>query len=74
MAGPRRTNVEALIGLKGVVIDEVAPLKYGRVKVRGEDWAAIPAAEVSIPAGAVVIVQGYEGVKLIVAEVDSNNA
>jgi membrane protein implicated in regulation of membrane protease activity len=74
MAGPRKTNVEALIGQKGVVLQEVAPLKYGRVKVRGEDWAAVPAAEVTIPAGAVVVVQGYEGVKLIVAEVDSNDA
>jgi len=74
MDGPRRTNVEALIGLKGVVQEEVAPLKYGRVKVRGEDWAAVPAAEVSIPAGAVVVITGYEGVKLIVAEVEANDA
>ena len=73
MGGPRKTNVEALIGQKGVVLQEVAPLTYGRVKVGGEDWAAAPAGDVRIPAGAVVVVKGYQGVKLIVAEVERSD-
>lgn len=71
MGGPRKTNVDALVGQKGVVLQEVAPLTYGRVKVGGEDWAAVPAGEFKIPVGAVVIVKGYQGVKLVVAEVEN---
>ncbi|MGD8719091.1 MAG: NfeD family protein [Candidatus Zixiibacteriota bacterium] len=63
----RRTNVDALIGQRAVVLAEVAPLKYGRVKVGGEDWAAVPEGEQVFEVGAIVIVKGYEGVKLIVA-------
>jgi membrane protein implicated in regulation of membrane protease activity len=70
MGEPRKTNVEALLGQKGIVLQEVAPLKYGRVKVGGEDWAAVPAGEFTIPVGTVVVVKGYQGVKLIVAEVE----
>jgi len=66
----RKTNVDALIGQKGIVLQEVAPLAFGRVKVGGEDWAAIPAYDVTIPAGTVVVIKGYQGVKLIVAEVE----
>jgi membrane protein implicated in regulation of membrane protease activity len=64
----RKTNVEALIGKRAVVLEEVAPLKYGRVKVGGEDWAAVPEGDSVIPPGTIVVIKGHEGVKLIVAE------
>jgi membrane protein implicated in regulation of membrane protease activity len=67
MMNPRRTNVDALIGQRAVVLAEVAPLKYGRVKVGGEDWAAVPEGEQVFEVGTIVIIKGYEGVKLIVA-------
>ena len=61
------TNVEALIGKKGIVIEEIpGNLEKGIVKVEGEEWSAISEIDLPIPKGKRVIVKKVEGNKLIV--------
>lgn len=60
---PSRT--EALIGRRGQLVEAVDPVVgTGRVNVGGEDWAA--RSGVPIPAGAEVVVEGADGIVLIV--------
>lgn len=61
------TNADRLIGSKGVVEEEIDPVKgKGSVDVGGNLWSA--KAEENIPAGAMVEICAIEGVKLIVKE------
>lgn len=61
---PSRT--EALVGRRAIVIHPIDPvIGAGRVSVGGDDWAA--RAPASIPAGAEVVVEGADGIVLIVA-------
>jgi membrane protein implicated in regulation of membrane protease activity len=63
---PSRT--EALIGRRGQLIQAVDPVVgTGRVNVGGEDWAA--RSGVPIPVGAEVVVEGADGIVLIVGPV-----
>ena len=63
-----KTNVESLIGRKGVVTGEIDNLKgCGQVTLNGMQWTArSAAADGRIPEGNVVTVQAIDGVKLIV--------
>lgn len=66
------TNVDALIGKKGVVIKRINNIEgSGRVKIVGEDWKAISSDNSIIEKGQEVIVERVEGVKLIVKPVHS---
>ena len=58
-----------LIGQKALVIEEIDTLSSkGRVEVRGQEWAAkTDAPEGKIPKNAIVVVEGIQGVKLIVS-------
>ncbi len=61
------TNVDALIGQKALVIEEIDALNNkGRVKVGGEDWKAISEKSPKIAEGELVKVVAIDGVKLIV--------
>lgn len=63
---PSRT--EALVGRRGQLIEAVDPVVgTGRVNVGGEDWAA--RSPVPIPVGAEVLVEGADGIVLIVGPV-----
>ncbi len=53
------TNADRIIGQEAVVIQAISPLKKGRVRVAGLDWAA--AADSEIPADAVVEILSIEG-------------
>lgn len=65
---PSRT--EALVGRRGQLIEAVDPVVgTGRVNVGGEDWAA--RSRVPIPAGAEVVVEGADGIVLIVGPVST---
>lgn len=68
-----RTNVDALIGRQGRVVETLAPHQSGRVKVDGEDWLAVSLHEELIPAGQDVIVCGVEGCKLFVQPLRGEN-
>ena len=60
------SNADALLGQRAMVTVRVAELAPGQVKVRDEVWRAVPAPGVSGPfeAGAVVTVEGVDGVTL----------
>jgi len=72
MSGPR-TNVEALVGKRGVVLEAIGPNNPGRVRVGGEAWlarAADSGAEIS--QGVSVIVTAVRGAHVVVAPQDKN--
>ena len=66
---------ELLIGQKALVIEEIDTLSSkGRVEVRGQEWAAkTDAPEGKIPKNAIVVVEGIQGVKLIVRNGEETN-
>lgn len=63
-----KTNVEGLIGKKGIVIEDISNIKAtGQVTVSGLEWTARSVNdEVTIEAGEVVVIRAINGVKLIV--------
>jgi len=63
-----KTNVDSLIGRKGIVTGQIDNLKAcGQVTLNGMEWTARAASEECvIPEGSVVIVKEVTGVKLIV--------
>lgn len=63
-----KTNVESLVGQKGIVTGEINNLKSsGQVTLNGMEWTARSAAQgCVIPEGSVVVVKEIRGVKLIV--------
>ncbi len=62
------TNIMAVVGKKGIVLDEISSYKPGLVKVKGEDWTAVSKTDEAIEAGCEVEVVAVEGVKLVVVK------
>jgi len=64
----QRTNAESLIGQKAIVLERIDTLRgVGRAEVNGMEWSAkTDEIEEPIEAGEVVIIEGIQGVKLIV--------
>ena len=61
------TNIDALIGKKGIVLERIDPkTSQGRVKVQGEDWRGLSHDDQEIDTGAVIVVVKVDGTKLIV--------
>ncbi len=60
------SNTDALIGLSALVLTPVGEHQPGQVKVRDEVWRAVPAPGAAGPfaPGAVVHIEGVEGVTL----------
>ena len=58
------TNLDRVIGMEGIVTEEITKFKIGEVKVDGKKWSAI--ADEKIKAGEEVIIDSIDGVKLIV--------
>jgi membrane protein implicated in regulation of membrane protease activity len=65
-ASPVRSNTDAFIGRKGIVLARIAPHEPGRVRVNQEEWRAILAPDLSqaLEAGVEITVTGVEGVTL----------
>lgn len=65
-----RTNTESLIGRQAIVISEINNLEgVGQVNTGGMEWSARSSYNnIVIPVGAVVVILGIDGVKLIVEE------
>ncbi len=63
-----RTNLDRVVGMNGVVTQDIDKLKPGEVKVDGKMWTAI--ANEEIKKGKVVEILKIEGVKLKVKEID----
>lgn len=64
----QKTNAEGLIGQKAVVLEKIDALHgTGRAEVNGMEWSArTDEIEEIIEVGEVVIIEGIQGVKLIV--------
>ena len=66
-----RTNVDAIVGTKGVVTVEIDNVcAAGRVKLNGMEWSARSADGSIIPAGTLIRVDRIEGVKAVVSPVE----
>ena len=62
-----RTNIDAVIGSEGIVIEKIDNLAgTGRVKLGGMEWSARSASGETIEEGAVIRVEKIEGVKVFV--------
>jgi membrane protein implicated in regulation of membrane protease activity len=66
-----RTNTDALIGQRALVVQAVAAHQPGQVRLRDEVWRARPAADEpgTLEAGSEVTVEGVDGVTLLVRRV-----
>lgn len=66
----QKTNAESLIGQHALVIEDINTLQaVGRVEIRGQEWSAkTDEPDGKVAKGAVVVVDGIQGVKLIVRE------
>lgn len=60
-----KTNVDALIGQKAVVEEDILPGAVGRVRVGGMSWAAYTEQNRSVLCGETVTVQAISGVRLL---------
>ena len=57
-----KTNFDRIIGMKGVVTEDIEELKVGEVKVDGKHWSAI--SSTSLKEGEIVKILKINGVKL----------
>lgn len=60
------TNLDTLIGAKGIVTDSITEYHVGEVKVEGKYWSAKSITGDSIDVGEEVEIMKIDGVKLIV--------
>ena len=59
-----RTNIDRVIGMNGLVTEEIKKNQVGEVKVDGKRWSAISNKKIAV--GETVIVDAIDGVKLVV--------
>lgn len=61
-----RSNADAVVGERGMVLARIAPHLAGRVKVKDEEWRAVlaPGAAGPLEEGSEITVTGVEGVTL----------
>ena len=62
------SNVDALVGQRGLVTVRVAEHEPGQVRVRDEVWRALPESGAALEPGAVIVVTGVDGVTLHVKQ------
>ena len=66
-----KTNIDALIGQKAVVSEDISNIEAkGSVKLGGLTWSARSIDGNDIPASSFVTVKGIDGVKLIVEKIN----
>ena len=63
-----KTNLDRVIGMTGVVTEEITKKKSGEVKVDGKRWTAISNKKIKVDSSVKVL--EIDGVKLKVEEVD----
>ena len=57
-----KTNLDRVIGMTGIVTEEISKNKVGEVKVDGKRWSAISQSKINV--GDEVIITDIDGVKL----------
>lgn len=68
---PHKTNVDNMIGQKGIVTADINPLvAKGQIKVKGEYWTANSADQSVIEKDTVVVVKEIKGVTAIVSKLE----
>ena len=65
------TNLDRVIGMKGVVTSDIDENTIGEVKIDGKRWSAI--SNMRISKGEIVIAKKIEGVKLVVEKKESDS-
>ncbi len=65
---PAKTNLDRVVGMKGIVTENISKHKTGEVKVDGKFWSA--QADKTIKKDEEVIVEKIDGVKLLVRKED----
>ena len=69
-AGSEKTNVDALVGEKGVVISPIHPYEVGQVKVGGQVWSAVGKnPDETFAVDQLVKINAIAGVNLVVTPV-----
>ncbi len=62
-----RTGMDALLGRRAAVVEEIRPGETGRVKIDGDNWQAVaPSAQSALMPGETVVVEGYDSIILTV--------
>lgn len=65
-----RTGMDALLGRRGTVTDEIKPGKMGRIRIDGDNWQALaPDCDETIRRGQEVVVNAYDSIILTVRPV-----
>lgn len=64
--GSHKNSIDSLIGSKGFVVMDITEHTTGQVKVRGQIWTAVSKSGTTIVKDTEVVIEGIEGVKLIV--------
>ena len=65
-----RTGMDALLGRRATVCDEIKPGQLGRVKIDGDNWQVrAPHIDNTIKHGEEVVVTGYDSIILTVAPI-----
>ena len=62
-----KLNLERIIGMEGVVTEQIEKNKVGEVKVDGKLWSAV--ATTKIPVDSLIKAKAIDGVKLVVEKV-----
>jgi len=66
--GSVKTNVDSLVGKKGMVVSKITEHNYGQVKLSGQVWTAKSTNAQDIQVDTEVVVNAIEGVKLVVSQ------
>lgn len=67
-----RTGMDALLGRRGTVTNEIKPGELGRVRIDGDNWQAqAPGVNFTIRHGQQVVVDAYDSIILTVQPVNS---
>ncbi len=64
----RKSNVDALVGRQGIVIDTIAAGGFGYVKIDGDEWRSVSSDGSEIPVGTNVTVISRDSIILTVSE------
>lgn len=67
-----KTNLDRVIGMTGIVTEEITKTSIGEIKVDGKRWSAISTEK--IPVGDNVIVESIDGVKLKVKKLEKRES
>ncbi len=57
-----KTNLDRVIGMDGIVTNDIVPFEVGEVKVDGKKWSAVSNSKIEV--GTKIKVLGIDGVKL----------